>query len=333
VQAPIPAIAGVTVFEVSQSVRGRLMRIRIDRESDVPLREQIAAQLVFLIGVGQLKPGDDLPSVRQLARMLQVHHNTVSQAYREPLLAGFLERAPGRRLTVGTQRSGTPRSGSDMDGIIDDAIARAHACGYSPHDLKRRLEDRLRAIPPDRVLVVSKRPGLRVLTSVELRQCLSVVVDACSPEELAFDPGRAADALVLSSPGAFPKVRQLLPPEQSIVRIRYATPDEELARIGSLEQPSVIAVASISRYFLEIARDVLASAVGDRHALVEVLMTRSRRRIPRAADLVICDSVAYRVLSPDQRGGRLIRHRLLSADCLDEIGTRIAGDATRRSPA
>ena len=38
-----------------------VVRIRIDRDSDVPIREQLAAQIVFLIGTGELAPGDALP--------------------------------------------------------------------------------------------------------------------------------------------------------------------------------------------------------------------------------------------------------------------------------
>ena len=59
------------------------MRIQISRESDVPIADQLAAELIFSIASGELKPGDTLPSVRALARRLKIHHNTVSRAYQE----------------------------------------------------------------------------------------------------------------------------------------------------------------------------------------------------------------------------------------------------------
>ena len=59
------------------------MDITVSKESEVPLCEQVSAQVIFLIGTGRLKPGDALPSVRALARRLKIHHNTVSQAYQE----------------------------------------------------------------------------------------------------------------------------------------------------------------------------------------------------------------------------------------------------------
>jgi len=304
------------------------MRITIDRESSVPLREQIAAQLVFLIGIGDLRPGDDLPSVRQLARTLRVHHNPVSQAYRDPMLEALVERTRGRKLTVGMHRSPAPGR-SDLDEIIDTALAAADEIGSSAHDLLSRLECRLHEVPPSRVLVVSKRPGIRLLSSVEVRQRLGVPVEACSPDELAADPRRATGALVLSSPGALPQVERVLPVEHPLIRIRYAPPDPEIERIRALLEPSVIVIASVSRYFLEIARDVLASVVGRRHTLVDRLMSQSRSRVPRSADLVICDSIAFRVLKPVDSKSRVLHHPLISMDCLEEIESSLVRAGVR----
>src|SRR5439155_2200930 len=57
------------------------MNLQISRESEVPIREQLAEQIVFLIVTEKLKPQEVLPSVRQLARRLKIHHNTVSHVY------------------------------------------------------------------------------------------------------------------------------------------------------------------------------------------------------------------------------------------------------------
>ncbi|HUU12394.1 MAG TPA: GntR family transcriptional regulator [Terriglobia bacterium] len=57
------------------------MDIRVSKQSEVPVRQQMAEQIVLLIATGNLKPGQALPSVRELARRLKIHHNTVSHAY------------------------------------------------------------------------------------------------------------------------------------------------------------------------------------------------------------------------------------------------------------
>ena len=75
------------------------MNIRIDKESEATIREQLREQIVYLIAIGNLEPGESLPSVRSLARRLKIHPNTVSQAYQD-LVGDWLVRRHGTRTVV-----------------------------------------------------------------------------------------------------------------------------------------------------------------------------------------------------------------------------------------
>jgi hypothetical protein len=66
----------------------RAMQIVLSKDSDVPLRKQLADQIVFLITTGQLQAGEALPSVCALGRQSKVHHNTVSEAYQDLVRSG-----------------------------------------------------------------------------------------------------------------------------------------------------------------------------------------------------------------------------------------------------
>jgi len=57
------------------------MILRIDMTSDIPIYQQIRNQIVFAVAKGELKPGDDLPTVRQLAQDIGVNPMTVNKAY------------------------------------------------------------------------------------------------------------------------------------------------------------------------------------------------------------------------------------------------------------
>ena len=57
------------------------MILRIDMTSDTPIYQQIRNQIVFAVAKGDLKPGDDLPTVRQLAQDIGVNPMTVNKAY------------------------------------------------------------------------------------------------------------------------------------------------------------------------------------------------------------------------------------------------------------
>ena len=57
-------------------------RIETDKPQ-VPIFEQIRAQVIFGVAAGSLRPGELIPSVRELASHVRVHPNTVAKAYQE----------------------------------------------------------------------------------------------------------------------------------------------------------------------------------------------------------------------------------------------------------
>ena len=68
---------------------------QIDPRSPTPLYAQIAARLRLAVAAGELRPGEALPSVRQLAARLRVNPATVVQAYRDLEGEGFVEMRQG----------------------------------------------------------------------------------------------------------------------------------------------------------------------------------------------------------------------------------------------
>ncbi|MCK9265270.1 GntR family transcriptional regulator [bacterium] len=59
------------------------MNIKIDTESGLAPYLQIIKQIKYLVACGALKPGDQLPAIRDLAMTLRINPNTVARAYRE----------------------------------------------------------------------------------------------------------------------------------------------------------------------------------------------------------------------------------------------------------
>ena len=67
----------------------------IDPRSPNPLWGQIAARIRVAVAAGVLRPGEILPSVRELAKRLRVNPATVAQAYKELASEGFVEARHG----------------------------------------------------------------------------------------------------------------------------------------------------------------------------------------------------------------------------------------------
>src|SRR5512139_563096 len=70
--------------------------IQIDFRSGTPIYIQIMDQIRDLVASGQLKQGDQLPTVRQLATDLRINFNTVARAYRTLDEARLISTQKGR---------------------------------------------------------------------------------------------------------------------------------------------------------------------------------------------------------------------------------------------
>ncbi len=294
------------------------MDIRISRESEIPLRQQLAEQIVFHIATGKLEPGQALPSVRALARHLKIHHNTVSEAYQDLIRRMWLVGRRGSRVTVRAQKEGVhSRAASGLDDLINTLIRVAREQGYSLQSLRERVRERLLAEPPDHILVVEADAGLRRLLQEEIRAAINWPVDVCSRLDLAAHPGLGIGALAVAAHYAIPDVNPLLPRDRPAIPLAFSAADEQVELIRKRREPSVVAVVSASEGFLQTARSVLATAAGRRHVLQEFLLPLPDPKALAAADVVFADSIAVREVK--HRG--VVPYRLISPASLSYLAS------------
>lgn len=113
------------------------MYLRIEKGSAVPISRQIADQIATLCASGGVKPGDRLPSVRELARDLAVNQNTVLRVYERLCGEGLLEMRHGQGTFV-TGRMSKTRMATHRARLVDELrqIARqAAGLGLSADEL------------------------------------------------------------------------------------------------------------------------------------------------------------------------------------------------------
>ncbi len=75
-------------------------KIEVNFHSKEPLYYQIEEQIKFLITSGKAKPGDQLPTVRDMAEMLDINFNTIARVYRRLDQQGFVSSQRGRGCYV-----------------------------------------------------------------------------------------------------------------------------------------------------------------------------------------------------------------------------------------
>ena len=124
------------------------MFIRIEPTSGVPITKQIAEQIRTQCASRNLKPGDRLPSVRQLAQELAVNQNTVLRVYERLTAEGLLERRHGdgtyvaERLPGGQLKAQRELLGQEVGRLV----RRASAIGVEPDELHELVDQALREV-------------------------------------------------------------------------------------------------------------------------------------------------------------------------------------------
>jgi DNA-binding transcriptional regulator YhcF (GntR family) len=294
-----------------------VMQIQISKRSEVPIREQLRDQIVFLIVTEKLEPGVVLPSVRELARRLKIHHNTVSHVYADLVRRTWLARRGNRLVVRAPDEFARLKRAEDLDHLINAVIRVAREGGHSLQALRERVRERLLAQPPDHLLVVEREAGLRRLLEEEVRRVMRWPVRGCCQEALSANRGIAIGALVVAPHYSIGDVDALLPKDRPAIGMAFSTADELVNSVRRLEEPSVIAVVSVSRVFLETARGLLAPALERRHTLSEYLVPLEKPSALRVADLVFCDSIAFEQV----RHPRSVAYRLVASSSLEYVTT------------
>jgi GntR family transcriptional regulator len=85
-----------------------LPRVRVDPTLPAPIWSQIEEGVRYLVASAALRPGDAVPSVRDLARDQRVNPNTVAKAYQRLVEAGVLETRRGEGTFVAARPPAMP---------------------------------------------------------------------------------------------------------------------------------------------------------------------------------------------------------------------------------
>lgn len=117
------------------------MNIIISNQSGVPIYEQIKEQIKASILTGELSENAALPSLRQLARDLQVSLVTTTRAYSELELEGFVQTMPGKGVYVKKINAAFVRDKylKETEEALATAVQRGKLAGLSADDLHEIL--------------------------------------------------------------------------------------------------------------------------------------------------------------------------------------------------
>jgi GntR family transcriptional regulator len=127
------------------------LHIEIDFRSGIPITDQIVEQIYDGIVLGELRTGEQLPTVRDLARQLKVNFNTVARAYRILDQAGVINTQHGRGTYIlpDVPLQETEKS-KELDRLTRDFLDQMERQGFNNAEIqavfRRNLRERQKMV-------------------------------------------------------------------------------------------------------------------------------------------------------------------------------------------
>ena len=122
-----------------------MVEFKLDLKSGVPFHRQIVDQIRYGIASDRLMPGEQLPTVRELAVHLSVNPNTVRKAYSELEILGILDTQQGTGTFVSDRQVeiGPAERERMLRQICDELVARGNQYGFTLREIVTHMQRRL----------------------------------------------------------------------------------------------------------------------------------------------------------------------------------------------
>jgi len=293
------------------------MKLWISKNSEVPVREQLIAQITLGIAAGDYAVGEKLPSTREIARRCGLHANTVSSAYQDLAKQNLLEFKKGSGFYVAESADKQIEGSRRLDELIRKLLESAAELGFDESEVLGRLRKPRRLPPSSRVVVVESDKALREILVHEL-SAMFPDTDGTSPDELSL--GRLpASVLLAAMLDEKPKVDSLLRDGQQCHYLKGRSVSTAMAGETRPAVDDVVAVVSGWEGFLTFARIMLLAANLDPGRLiVRSTSDEDWKSAIKTASIVICDSLTAERL--DGRAG-VKTFRVIADESLAELAS------------
>jgi DNA-binding transcriptional regulator YhcF (GntR family) len=220
----------------------------------------LRAQIVVALASNELRPGEKLPSTRELARRLSIHPNTVSAVYRTLAERGWLAFRKGSGVYVRELNGNSPLDGClKLDQMISAFLRLARERGFSLEEIKSRARLWLELQPPDHLLLIDPDRELRQILKAEIRASCNFTIQDISLEELRTTP-LAVGAAPVCLYGIAEEARASIPRDTTLLLLHTSPIAGELRKIKNLKPGTFLTIVSHWPGFLDWARKLIAAS-------------------------------------------------------------------------
>lgn len=292
------------------------MKLWISKSTEVPMKEQLVTQITLGITSGDLEIGEKLPSRQEISRRFKIHANTVSNAYQELRVRGWIEFRPGSGFYVNEFDSDDLGEKTGLDTLITKFLQTAQSFGFSTEEIRETLKKRLESKSPASLLVIESDKPLREILVEEIKRETSVDVYGISLEEFENEH-REINSNFVALSDEQKKIDPILDADETCVYLKSGSVPEAMKDETRPAEDSLIAVVSGWKPFLLMAKTILVAAKIDGDSII----TRSTdeanwKRGIDAASVIICDSLTSKEF-PDNP--KLKTFQFISDESINEI--------------
>jgi GntR family transcriptional regulator len=231
--------------------------VTIDSASSAPLNVQLKEQVKWLIVLGELKPGDHLPTVQEMADRLRINRNTVAQAYAELQHEGYLA-ARSRQGTFVADSEVVRRSvqGAVLVRVIDEALERAGELGFTPEEFSAAAVSRAHiqsALRSHRTALYVECTWYEVESHTRtLHEETGIVIEGVHLDDVRLDPEafrrRAGKVdVVITTLYHLEELQDVLGPGVEVIGIGAGPEVQFLRSLASLPRGTTVAVCCLDR--------------------------------------------------------------------------------------
>ncbi|MBO5868052.1 MAG: GntR family transcriptional regulator [Oscillospiraceae bacterium] len=231
---------------------------QVDPSLDVPIYQQLADRVRMAARMGTLRPGQQLPTVQELANTMGLAKGTIKRAYDELELQGVLEKIQGRGTFVCYQPANSDSRKEQAMAAIDDLLDKLEGMGFSQTEigifLNLKQRERTEKLSALKVALVECNPECLSYLAEQLRSLKDI--DLCSyllktVEEYPYNLDEDMD-LVITTGNHGEYIESILPDRKKLALVALQLSLESLAGIVRLRPGERVGILSGSARFGEL---------------------------------------------------------------------------------
>lgn len=257
---------------------------------------QLVSQISFAIASGQIGPGEQLPSLRQLAMQTGLHRNTIAKVYQQLAAYGLIETREGSGVYV---RQSAAADSSTATATIQTCLQSLIQQGYRAEQIRELflgiLDWRIQSLSHLHIVVPEADRGIAEVIHHEITTYLADLPPLHITPLEQLPQLWPAPITLLTTPYFLPAVQRVTGSPYGIICLEVNPFQEELQRIRALPPYTCLGIVCRSPGFLQAVQGILEGLRGQDLLVLTALATDAEAigRVVSRAQVIFTDATSF----------------------------------------